>query len=149
VPFSTEWVSEGRGVYLAGTGLLTGQEILDAKTSLLRESDRLKGLHYRLIDLTDVAELRVTRDDVLEFVQVDMQIALIVPGPSPSRSWRPATSPSASPACGRPSPRSRGGKHTSSARARKPTRGSARGRRAGSPPSLLPNRPPGRGQPAG
>jgi hypothetical protein len=43
------------------------------------ESDRLKGLHYGLIDLTDVAELRVTRDDVLEFMQVDMQIALIVP----------------------------------------------------------------------
>lgn len=79
MPFSTGWVSEARGVYLAGTGLLTGQEILDAKTSLLRESDRLKGLHYGLIDLTDVAELRVTRDDVLEFVQVDMQIALSVP----------------------------------------------------------------------
>jgi hypothetical protein len=68
-------------VYLAGTGLLTGQEILDAKTRLLRESDRLKGLHYGLIDLTDVTELRVTRDVVLEFVQVDMQIALIVPRP--------------------------------------------------------------------
>ena len=79
MPFSTEWVSEGRGVYLSGTGLLTGQEILDAKTSLLRESDRLKGLHYGLIDLTDVTELGVTRDDVLEFVQVDMQIALNVP----------------------------------------------------------------------
>ena len=72
MPFSTEWVSEGRGVYLAGTGLLTG---------LLRESDSLKRLHYGLIDLTDVTELRVTRDDVLEFVQVDMQIALIVPRP--------------------------------------------------------------------
>ena len=47
--------------------------------SLLRESDRLKGLHYGLIDLTDVTELRATRDDVLEFVQVDMQIALSVP----------------------------------------------------------------------
>jgi hypothetical protein len=57
-------VSEGRVVYLAGTGLLTGQEILDAKTKLLRESDRLKGLNYGLIDLTDVTELRVTRDDV-------------------------------------------------------------------------------------
>jgi hypothetical protein len=79
VPFSTEWVTEGRGVYLAGTGLLTGQEILDAKTRFLRESDRLRGLHYGLIDLTAVTELRVTRDDVLEFVQVDMQIALLVP----------------------------------------------------------------------
>jgi hypothetical protein len=48
-------------VYLAGAGLLTGQEILDAKTRLLRESDSLKRLHYGLIDLTDVTELRVTR----------------------------------------------------------------------------------------
>ncbi len=79
MPFSTEWVSEGRGVHLAGTGTLTGQEILDAKTRLLRAPDRLKGLYYGLIDVTDVTELRVTRDDVLEFVQVDMQIALIVP----------------------------------------------------------------------
>ncbi len=31
--------------------------------------------------MTDVTELSITRDDVLEFVQVDMQIALIVPRP--------------------------------------------------------------------
>jgi hypothetical protein len=81
VPFSTEWVSEGRGVHLAGTGPLTGQEILDAKPRLFRARDRLKSLHYWLIDVTDVTELSITRDDVLEFVQVDMQIALIVPRP--------------------------------------------------------------------
>jgi hypothetical protein len=74
-------VSEGRGVHLAGTGPLTGREILEAKTRLLRAPDRLKGLHYGLVDVTDVTELSITRDDVLEFVQVDMQIALIVPRP--------------------------------------------------------------------
>ena len=81
MPFSTEWVSEGRGVQLSGTGPLTGREILEAKIRLLRVPDRLKGLHYGLVDVTDVTELSITRDDVLEFVQVDMQIALIVPRP--------------------------------------------------------------------
>ena len=79
MPISTEFVRDGRGVQLTGTGLLTGKEILEAKAALLRAPDRLKGLHYGLVDVTDVTELRITRDDVLEFVQVDMQIALIVP----------------------------------------------------------------------
>jgi hypothetical protein len=59
--------------------VLTAQEILEAKAGLLRSPGRLKGIHYALIDMSDVTELHITRDDVLEFVAVDMQIALIVP----------------------------------------------------------------------
>lgn len=81
MPFSTEWVTDGRGVRLTGTGVLTGREILEAKTRLLGVPDRLHGLHYGLVDMTDVSELHITRDDVLEFVQADMQIALLVPRP--------------------------------------------------------------------
>src|SRR6266545_4815991 len=62
----------------------------------------------------------------------------------PWPSWLPAISPSALPACGKPLPRSRDGIPTSSARARKPSRGSAPGWRAGCPPSPLPSRSPGR-----
>lgn len=79
MPFSTEYVGEGRGVRLVGTGLLTGQEILEAKQGLLRSPDRIKGLAYGLVDMTDVTELQITRDDVLEFVAVDVQIAALVP----------------------------------------------------------------------
>jgi hypothetical protein len=79
VPFSTEYLNDGRGVQFAGSGVLTAQEILEAKTGLLRSPERLKGLHYTLIDMSDVTELHVTRYDVLEFVAADMQIALTVP----------------------------------------------------------------------
>jgi len=79
VPFSTEYLPDGRRVHLTGTGLLTGQEILDAKAGLLRSPDRLKGLACGLVDVTDVTELRITRDDVLEFVAVDVRIAALVP----------------------------------------------------------------------
>lgn len=81
MPCSISWVSDGRGAHLTGTGLLTGPEILEAKAGLLRAPDRLRGLHYGLVDVTDVTELRITRADVLEFVQVDMRIAAIVPRP--------------------------------------------------------------------
>jgi hypothetical protein len=79
VPYSTEYLSDGRGVQFAGSGVLTAQEVLEAKTGLWRSPERLKGLHYALIDMSDVTEVHITRDDVLEFVVADMQIALIVP----------------------------------------------------------------------
>ena len=79
MPLSTEFRSDGRGLELVGSGVLTAQEILEAKRALLRSPERLKDLHYALIDVSNITELRVTHDDVLEFVTADMQIALIVP----------------------------------------------------------------------
>ena len=79
MPFSTEYLPDGRGVHMSGTGLLTGQEILEAKAGLLRAPDRLTGLAYGMVDVTDVTELRITRDDVMEFVAVDVRIAALVP----------------------------------------------------------------------
>ncbi|HUO65625.1 MAG TPA: hypothetical protein VMT97_18040 [Terriglobales bacterium] len=81
MPLSIEFLSGGRGLELVGSGVLTAQEILEAKGALLRSPERLRELHHALIDITDVTELRVTHDDVLEFVTADMQIALIVPRP--------------------------------------------------------------------
>jgi hypothetical protein len=66
---------------LAGSGVLSAREILETKAALLRSPERLKGLHYALIDLGDATEVRVTRDDVVELVAADMQIALVVPRP--------------------------------------------------------------------
>lgn len=79
MPFSTEYLPDGRGVHMTGTGLLTGQEILAAKAGLLRAPDRLTGLAYGMVDVTDVTELRITRDDVMEFAAVDVRIAALVP----------------------------------------------------------------------
>ena len=79
MPFSTEYLNDGRGVQIAAAGVLTAQEILDAKAGLLRSPERLKGLHYALIDMSAVTELHITRYDIPEFVAADMQIAMIVP----------------------------------------------------------------------
>jgi hypothetical protein len=81
VAFSTEFLSDGRGLQLVGSSVLTAREILEAKAGLLRSPERLKGLHYALIDLADVTEVHVTHDDILELVAADMQIALVVPRP--------------------------------------------------------------------
>jgi hypothetical protein len=78
MPFSTEYRNDRRGVHFNGTGVLTGQEILDAKAALLRAPDQLRTLTYALVDVTDVVELRITRDHVLEFVSLDLQIAEVV-----------------------------------------------------------------------
>ena len=79
--FSTEFLDDGRGVRFVGRGRLTGQEILEAKAGLLRSPDRLKTLTYALVDVTDIDALSISREHVLEFVVVDVQIAAVAGRP--------------------------------------------------------------------
>ena len=79
--FSTEFLDDGRGVRFVGQGRLTGQEILEAKAGLLRSPDRLKTLTYALVDATDIDALGISREHVLEFVVVDVQIAAVAGRP--------------------------------------------------------------------
>ena len=77
MPYETHIVDKGKGVHKIGHGVVTSSEILSS--SLQRSIDVKKAgsnpVKYALLDFSRVTELQVSRDTVMQVVEIDREIA--------------------------------------------------------------------------
>jgi hypothetical protein len=79
MPFTMSLTKDGRCLFCVGSGLLKGQEIIDAKGELLATEDRIRGIAFGHIDLTDVTSVDISRDDIRRIADLDKRLALLAP----------------------------------------------------------------------
>ena len=79
MPTSSEFVRDGRGFLLTGSGVLTGEEMMSAKAVLESDPEAFRRLAFGLADLSDVTELKLTGDDVRALAYMDRRLALVNP----------------------------------------------------------------------
>lgn len=79
MPVETSFTDDGRGILLTGKSIVEGHELLSIKESFLREPDRLNEIDYWFVDFSDVGELRMSVDDLSKLIEIERQLAHIIP----------------------------------------------------------------------
>jgi hypothetical protein len=79
VPGTIEFVEDGRGLGFSGSGVLTGQEILEAKEALAADEVPLRTVKFALVLLEDVTAVDVTVGDLRAAAIVDRRLARMMP----------------------------------------------------------------------
>ena len=64
-----------KGLVLSYSGILTGQEIVDVKRTLITEQNR--GLRYLIIDTTATDEIHISPSEIRRIVEENMRLAAI------------------------------------------------------------------------
>jgi hypothetical protein len=62
-----------------GSGVLKGQEIIDATISLLTTEDRVRDIAFGLVDLVDVTRAEITTDELRQIADADKRLAQLAP----------------------------------------------------------------------
>ncbi len=79
MPGTIEFVEDGRGLVFSGSGVLTGQEILEAKEALAADEVPLRTVKFALVLLEDVTAVDVTVGDLRAAAIVDRRLARMMP----------------------------------------------------------------------
>jgi len=79
MPYSTEFIDDGRGVIHIGEGVLTGAELIEGALLVRAEIERHAVLEYGLTDLSGVGELSVTPEDLRRLADEHMVTARQLP----------------------------------------------------------------------
>lgn len=79
MPGTIEFVEDGRGLVFSGSGVLTGQEILEAKEALAADEVPLRTVKFALVLLEDVTAVDVTVGDLRAAAMVDRRLAQMMP----------------------------------------------------------------------
>ena len=80
MPLEISFLDNGAGVLIVGTGMMSGQELLEAKTALFADQDRTRRYRYGLIDYAGVTDLEMTSRELELVAAKDRQAAVIAPG---------------------------------------------------------------------
>jgi len=79
MPFTVEFIEQGRGILYVGAGVLMGSEVLAAKAALLADPDRVRNVLFLLVLLGDVTECPATTAEIRQLALLDQQIAQMNP----------------------------------------------------------------------
>jgi hypothetical protein len=79
MPTAIEFSAERRGVVFHGSGVLTGQEIIDAKEGLAADEARVRPLTFALVLLVDVTAFHITVDELRIAAIIDRRLAELMP----------------------------------------------------------------------
>ena len=79
MPYTTELTDDYMGIVHVGTGVVTGEDLLEACRSTVPLFQNTENFHYEFIDFSDAEELRITPDDFAEIVEQDRFAALFRP----------------------------------------------------------------------
>ncbi|HVK11815.1 MAG TPA: hypothetical protein VM597_23785 [Gemmataceae bacterium] len=79
MPATLDVVDDGRGYLITGTGVLTAPDILTIKSGVESDPADHSHLAYWLVDLSGVAEIRLTGQDVRSIVDIDRRLARRMP----------------------------------------------------------------------
>jgi len=64
MPYTTEFIDDGRGIVHVGTGIVHGHEILASARTDRESPERMAKVTHGLVDLTRVTELKMSVDDL-------------------------------------------------------------------------------------
>jgi hypothetical protein len=79
MPFETELTDDYMGIIHVGSGIVTGQEILQGCRSVTALVQTTENFHYKLVDLSAASELQINEDELREIVEEDQLIAAARP----------------------------------------------------------------------
>lgn len=79
MPYTTELTKDCMGIVHVGTGVVRGQDLIDACKSTLALLQTTENFHYELIDFSDTTELRITPLDFEQIIAQDHFAALFRP----------------------------------------------------------------------
>ncbi len=79
MPFTAEFIEQGRGVLYVGAGVLQGSEVLAVKAELLANPDRVRNIVFSIVLLGDVTECPATTAEIRQIALVDQQMAQVNP----------------------------------------------------------------------
>jgi hypothetical protein len=75
MPYATEFVEGGRGIIFCGFGVLTENELVEAKLALKSNAEAMRHVAFALIDLKNVDELNLDSKSVRRLVGIDELLA--------------------------------------------------------------------------
>lgn len=78
MPFPLEFLDDGRGVFEAGIGHVTGSEIIAATQAILAAGDKTSKLVYALVDLSQATNITVTADEMVMKTSLNKRFARLV-----------------------------------------------------------------------
>jgi hypothetical protein len=79
MPYTTELTEDYMGVVHAGTGTVTGGEILQGCQTFTFLVQNTENFHYKVVDFSAATELQITTEDLQEIVVQDRLIAAARP----------------------------------------------------------------------
>jgi hypothetical protein len=77
--FTHETIDGGRGVEFAGTGDLTGREILELKRRLLADEAGIRKWRFGFVLLTNLKSFQISVEDVRAIAEIDKRMAALTP----------------------------------------------------------------------
>lgn len=77
MPYTAEFIDNGRGLQLTGHGIVTAADIKNAKKGLAHEA--LKNVRYAICDLRTADDLKVSMEEMREIARLDMELSRIIP----------------------------------------------------------------------
>lgn len=80
MPFVIKFVEQGKGIEFRGSGFLTEDELVEARTELQSDTEAMRRVTFALIDLENVVELRLDREGVRRLVGIDEHLAKLTSG---------------------------------------------------------------------
>jgi hypothetical protein len=75
MPYATEFVEGGRGIIFRGFGILTEDELVEARLALKSNPEAMRQVAFALIDLKNVDELNLDGKSVRRLVGIDELLA--------------------------------------------------------------------------
>jgi hypothetical protein len=79
MPFETELTDDYMGIIHVGRGLVTGEQIAEGCRAVTVLVQTTENFHYKLVDLSEVTELKMTEEELDRIVEEDRQIAAVRP----------------------------------------------------------------------
>jgi hypothetical protein len=76
---ATDFQDGGRTLFLSGSGVLTGHELIDATEALLVQPERVGRITRAMVLLANVTVLDITPDQIRRLVGLDQQLARMAP----------------------------------------------------------------------
>jgi hypothetical protein len=80
MPFTQNFVDDGKGVHRIGTGVVTGPEMIDFMLAEAEDEERCRGLRYELVDFSATTQMKVTLEETRRIVAMTRRIADWAPG---------------------------------------------------------------------
>jgi hypothetical protein len=79
MPYSTQLIADGTGLYHEGSGTLTGEEMIGAAVATHSSPSMARALTHALVDLSGVDEFEVSPDDLRRLALENLLTAKLTP----------------------------------------------------------------------
>ena len=79
MPYLTELTEDYMGVIHTGTGLVTGEEVLQGCEMVSQLMQNTENFHYKFVDLAEATGIEMTEEHLQEIVAIDRTMAFFRP----------------------------------------------------------------------